>query len=74
MLWFVLFCFAVFAFCFGLLVLRAVKVRDSYTGKVRFNFAGVHKILLSKFNRSFRFRNLGKAGRGRCVVGRIPFL
>ena len=49
MLWFVLFCFAVFAFCFGLLVLRAVKVKDSYTGKVRFNFSGVHKILLSKF-------------------------
>ena len=31
MLWFVLFCFAVFAFCFGLLVLRAVKVKDTDT-------------------------------------------
>ena len=49
MIWFILFCVAVFLFCFALLVLKAVRVKDSNTGKVKFNFEGVQKILPSKF-------------------------
>lgn len=53
MIFFVLLCLLIFIACFALLVLRAVKVKDSYTGRVRFNFQGVHRILPSKFIWSF---------------------
>lgn len=48
MIWFILFCVLLFVAVLSLLVLKTVRVKNSYTGKVSFNFKGVHKILPSK--------------------------